>query len=498
MGLREVLGLELAKKNPECRAVLFDAAARAQLFISILSLGTALLQYANIEAGCTAVKGSEIAWNETEGRLQTDEEADAVDKDCEGKVFGGLSPSSTLTTMSSIANVIIALTLPTCGAIIDYSSLRKKVVLYSFYGLWVGNFIQIFTSESTWMISVVVQAALCSVCYMFHQASILSYLSEVVDDEEGLKHINASLRVWELGFMLAFTILAFILSKIMGFGVLSQATLAQALACLGSIPFFWIVIKDLGEREAKQECPKEQSLFIAGFTKILKTYRYLSADFPECRKMLIAAMFFESGNANIVNASIVLITNVLEVENPTMILLLIMVVTVPGAAMAPTAQKLLGLKFSMILVLSINILASLLIIFWINSPKSAKYVFVLGLLYGIGIGSSYPIQRTLFLALAPYGQEAEMFGIWQCCCIILQWAPGLIFTYINEMTGSIISAICVIPAFHAMGLLIILSIDLDKGAKEHEATKHLKHKVGGTGGSTAKVGVEGGGGEEGT
>lgn len=30
--------------------------------------------------------------------------------------------------------------------------------------------------------------------------------------------------------------------------------------------------------------------------------------------MLIAAMFFESGNANIVNASIVLITNVLEVE----------------------------------------------------------------------------------------------------------------------------------------------------------------------------------------
>ena len=47
---------------------------------------TALLQYANIEAGCTSVKGSEIAWNETEGRMQTDEEADAVDMDCQGKV----------------------------------------------------------------------------------------------------------------------------------------------------------------------------------------------------------------------------------------------------------------------------------------------------------------------------------------------------------------------------------------------------------------------------
>ncbi|GMH87728.1 hypothetical protein TrVE_jg2811 [Triparma verrucosa] len=494
MGLRQVLGLELIEKNPECRAVLFDAAGRAQLFISILSLGTALLQYANIEAGCTSVKGSEIAWNETEGRMQTDEEADAVDMDCQGKVFGGLSPSSTLTTMASIANVLIALTLPTCGAIIDYSSLRKKVVLYSFYGLWIGNFIQVFTSEGTWMISVVVQAALCSVCYMFHQASILAYLSEVVDDEEGLKHINASIRVWELGFMLGFTILAFILSTIMGLGVLGQATLAQALACFGSIPFFWVVIKDLGEREAKQERPKGQTLFVAGFTKIIKTYRYLSSDFPECRKMLIAAMFFESGNANIVNASIVLITNVLEVENPTMILLLIMVITVPGAAMAPTAQKIWGLKFSMIFVLSVNILASLLIIFWINSPESAKYVYVLGILYGIGIGSSYPIQRTLFLALAPYGQEAEMFGIWQCCCIILQWAPGLIFTYINEVTGSIISAICVIPAFHAMGLLIVLSINLEQGVEAHKATEHLRHKAVGVGGSTAKVGVEGEGG----
>ena len=172
-------------------------------------------------------------------------------------------------------------------------------------------------------------------------------LIQVADDEEGLKHINASIRVWELGFMLGFTILAFILSTIMGLGVLGQATLAQALACFGSIPFFWVVIKDLGEREAKQgersvlslplphrsqnfgfishshasplpfgttERPKGQTLFVAGFTKIIKTYRYLSSDFPECRKMLIAAMFFESGNANIVNASIVLITNVLEVE----------------------------------------------------------------------------------------------------------------------------------------------------------------------------------------
>ena len=50
--------------------------------------------------GCTRVKGNEIAWNETIGRLQTEEEADLADLDCEGKVLGGLRPTSTLSSMA--------------------------------------------------------------------------------------------------------------------------------------------------------------------------------------------------------------------------------------------------------------------------------------------------------------------------------------------------------------------------------------------------------------
>lgn len=45
----------------------------------------------------------------------------------------------------SVANVIIAIVLPSVGAIIDYSDIRKKVVVYSFFMFWLGNFVQIFT-----------------------------------------------------------------------------------------------------------------------------------------------------------------------------------------------------------------------------------------------------------------------------------------------------------------------------------------------------------------
>ena len=81
----------------------------------------------------------------------------------------------------------------------------------------------------------------------------------------------------------------------------------------------------------------------------------------------------------------------------------------------------------------------------------------------------------------------------QCCCLSLQWLPALIFTYINEVTGSVVSAIVVIPVFHVLGMLGVLSIDLEKGQEESAKTSHLKHlgKTEGMGGDSAKVAPEG-------
>ena len=85
-----------------------------------------------------------------------------------------------------------------------------------------------------------------------------------------------------------------------------------------------------------------------------------------------------------------------------------------------------------------------------------------------------------------------MFGIWQCCCLSLQWLPGLIFTYINEVTGSVISAIVVIPVFHLVGLAWVMSIDEEGGVKAARETDHLKHLgiVEGGGGRTTTVAPE--------
>jgi len=130
--------------------------------------------------------------------------------------------------MAAVANVFVALSLPLAGSLTDHTPYRKNVVVWSWFILWLSNGIQIFCNQSTWEVMVVIQAVVCATSYMFHQTSILCYITEIVSDMDGqLQELNMLVRVWELGTMLCFIIGVFIFSKIMDFDALQQATTGQ-------------------------------------------------------------------------------------------------------------------------------------------------------------------------------------------------------------------------------------------------------------------------------
>jgi hypothetical protein len=95
---------------------------------------------------------------------------------------------------------------------------------------------------------VLIQAIICSVSYMTHQTVILSYVTEVVSDmNDQLKEINMLLRVAEMSTMLVFLIGVGVVSIVFNLDALDQAVLGQAVACVGSIAPFYVVVKQLGE-----------------------------------------------------------------------------------------------------------------------------------------------------------------------------------------------------------------------------------------------------------
>ena len=139
--------------------------------------------------------------------------------DCTGRVYG-IRPSSVLTTLNSVAGLILAILLPIIGSIVDNTDYRKQCVVYASALLWASNVIQIFTNESTWFAMVLIQGIISSSSYMIHQTALFAYTTEILDDLDAeLAKTNAAVRVWELCTMLGFMIGVTIISLVLGFGV---------------------------------------------------------------------------------------------------------------------------------------------------------------------------------------------------------------------------------------------------------------------------------------
>ncbi len=473
---KDHMGFALMGIDLEIKGLLLGTGARAYLFISLLSLASALLQYANEAAGCT-VDGYEIPLNSTLNKTNADV---SEMEDCKGVVLewlfvGGLKPSSVMSTVATIGSLMCAVTLPIIGSIVDHTNLRVSILKWSFFFLWAGNLFQGFTNADLWEASSIIQSLICAPAYIIVSTCLLAYTTELVPDmNSSLSRLNSVIRVWELVTMLGFTIISVAISIVAGFDVKGQARLAQFLSCAISLPQFLRALMTLQPRPAKAKVPEGSSLLSAGFRRVGRTVSEIFKDYPELGKFLLAVCFFESANANIVNASITLITQTLKIENPSRVLILIMILCIVGSILSKWFIKRFGMKGAMLLVLTINMMGALLIVVYVHTPERASWVYFVGVFYGIGIGATYPVQRSFMFVLAPFGQEMEMYGHFQSCSYLLGWVPGLLFTIINEAFNSLRFAMLSIMGFHLIGFFFIALIDLEAGRAASEKTMHLK------------------------
>ncbi|GMH73550.1 hypothetical protein TL16_g06224 [Triparma laevis f. inornata] len=470
------------RSTSELRAFYYDVLFRAPLFISILFLSTAFLKFANEEAGCT-----EAGYDVVGG--QTEEEADLASVDCTGRAYG-IRPSSVLTTLNSVAGLILAFLLPIIGSIIDHTSYRKQCVIYAGAMFWGSNVIQIFTNKESWFGMVVIQGAIGATSYMIHQTAIFAYATEIVNDlDTELLKMNASVRVWELCTMLGFMVMVTVVGMIGGFEVEAKAATSQALAALFAMYPGYVVFKNLGDRPNLNKVPAGSSVLTAGFGKVIKTSKFLKASHPEVLKFLRALLFFESANGSIIFASTTLITQQLKIEDPSPILLAILVISAIGAGLVPFLHRKLGVKKGMMLVVFFNVLGSLIVILFVHSEETKGGVWIVGMLYGLGLGATYPMQRTFYMLIIPAGLETQMMGLLQFCSIVLGWAPGLVFTAVNEKYNNLRLAMFAVMGFHTFGMLLLGLVDVEKGRLQAKATEHLRiHK--GAGGEKGKEGED--------
>lgn len=245
------------------------------------------------------------------------------------------------------------------AAIIDHTSYRKQCVLYFGALFWLCNVLQIFTTSATWALMVLIQGVFSSSAYTIHQTALFAYAPEILDDlDKELGPMNAAVRVWELVTMLSFMIGVTIFSAVLGLGddVVGKSAVSQTVASLVSVYPFVVVARNLGDRPRLKEIETSENVLTAGFRKPFKTIQSLRGSHSEVLKFLRALLFFESANGSIIFASTTLITQQLQIADPSPILIAILVVTVLGAALVPFVHRRFGVKTGMCIAVGMNVL----------------------------------------------------------------------------------------------------------------------------------------------
>ena len=67
------------------------------------------------------------------------------------------------------------------------------------------------------------------------------------------------------------------------------------------------------------------------------------------------------------------------------------------------------------------------------------------------------------------------------------WAPGAVFTFMNERFNDLRLAMFAVLGFHAVGLLLLLPVDVDKARAAARETEHLRHHTGGARGEGVEL-----------
>ena len=155
------------------------------MIVSGIFVSSALIDLSSIAAGCSLTMEKSEFINVKDDSIYHEIMVDDNNNDntkndeCNFEIIG-LKPSSLITLISFSSGVFIAFTLPFIGTILEYTSLRKTVGIFSAFLLWFIPTMEFFVliHPSAWLALCLLQV-LYSFLYHLQVFTITSYLPQI-------------------------------------------------------------------------------------------------------------------------------------------------------------------------------------------------------------------------------------------------------------------------------------------------------------------------------
>jgi UMF1 family MFS transporter len=384
-------------------------------------------------------------------------------------------------TSLSISYLIVLLSVPFFGAIMDFTASKKKFLFASYLITVIATSALYFVGPGDIALGMLL-IILSNVGFSYSESFVSSFLPGLGPSED-LGKISGY--AWGLGYfggLLSTAIVIFGLHAgvytIDNFQNLQLVGPATGLFFLiAAIPtFLWVK-----ERTMARPLPKNENYFTIGITRLKKTFLEIR-DYQDLMILLASFFFAYSGLSIVISFAFIYGDQVVKWSASTQILMFVITqfTAAGGAIFFGIIQDKWKAKQTFILTLILWVVTVSLIYAvadvtsFLNSLMSTtfkeEHVFLaIGCIAGLGLGSTQSACRAMVGLFSPDTKAGEFFGLWSFTNRLSSIFGLMGLGFLQTLLG-LQQAILICSVFFLISVVIVLFIDEERG--KMVASKH--------------------------
>ena len=373
-----------------------------------------------------------------------------------------------------LAGLVSFVLAPVLGAMADFSSAKKRFLLFFAYtgSLFTILFYFIRSGDvvATLLIFLVTQIGFVN-GNVFYDA----FLPHIATDD---KMDDVSARGYAFGYVgggLQFAIALGLVSLHDKLGLTREhaARLGISLSGIWWAGFTIFLARWLPEPDAKEQLPdryagRPHAIAIAqiGIERTWQTTRR-AAKFRHLVLFLLAFMLYNEGIQTVINMASIYGTTELHLDASALMLTLLIIqfVAIGGSLAFSQIADRIGTRKAIVIALFIW----MGIVVYAYFMHTAKEFFILGMIVGLAMGGAQSLSRSYYGSMVPAEASAEFFGFYTVFTKFSAiWGP-ITFALITHLAGSARSAIFSLIVYFILGTTALLFVNEEKARAARES-----------------------------
>lgn len=321
-----------------------------------------------------------------------------------GSVVGGAEGSRLWGFSLGIAMLVVAITSPILGTIVDFTAAKKRILLVFTTISWIFTALLFFVEKGD-VFTGMLFFVLAEIGYRGGQVFYNALLPEIATPEE-MGRVSGN--GWAIGSVGGIICLFFILPVIVlthsnPLAIRGSFVFTAAFFALSTLPLF---LKLKERREGKALPPGENYLSLA-FKRLKKTFSAVR-DFREFIKFIISFLVYNDGILMALDFAAI-IGAVLYGMNQTQLIIFMIIVQVTSAIGA-YVFGIWGEKVGFKQALIYSILLMVAAVIWMIFNTTLTGYYIIGALAGFALTGVQSLSRTIIGLFAPENKATEFFG----------------------------------------------------------------------------------------